>query len=227
MQAAGEEGIPTAFIVDRAGKIAYIGTPHPKHGGMEMESILERVLKGRYDPALEARAAPMLHAARSARKTNTFRLALKQYDEVIGLSPKVFADVALERYMMMLIDMEATEEANKYARDQLMQEFFAGDPGALQMMAETIATDPRIDDEDREMDLALEAAAAAQKMSDGTMPDTYATLALVKYHRGDIEEAVRLQRRAWMLARPRSKSEYKRDLNTYQAAKGRTSGLGR
>ena len=98
-------------------------------------------------------------------------------------------------------------------------------PPALRMLAETIATDPTIDQEDRDMELALEAAEAAMEVSGGRAPDALATLALVQYHRGEVEAAIGSQKRAWMLARPRFKDEYKRVLRTYQGAAGRTSGL--
>ncbi len=41
--AAGQTGIPTTFIVDRKGKIAWIGSP------FEMDKVLEEVVAGRYD----------------------------------------------------------------------------------------------------------------------------------------------------------------------------------
>ncbi len=43
MMAAGQGGIPTAFIVDKAGKIAWIGHP------MTLEKPLEQILKGEWD----------------------------------------------------------------------------------------------------------------------------------------------------------------------------------
>jgi thiol-disulfide isomerase/thioredoxin len=44
MEAAGLEGIPTAFIVDAVGKIAWIGNP------AEMDEPLRQILEGKYDP---------------------------------------------------------------------------------------------------------------------------------------------------------------------------------
>jgi thiol-disulfide isomerase/thioredoxin len=43
LQAAGQNGIPCSFIVDKSGKIAWIGHP------MAMEPVLEQVLAGTYD----------------------------------------------------------------------------------------------------------------------------------------------------------------------------------
>jgi len=223
--AAEQQGIPAAFIVDRRGKIAFIGNPHPKADGVEMEEVLVKVLRGRYDPKLARAAKPMLEAARNARKTSTWRIALKQYDEVIDLDPAVFADVALERLNMMLVDMELPEEAYKYARTQLLEGHFAADDEALRMLAEAITTDPTIDREDRDMNLALEAAEAAMTASGGKSPEALATLALVEFHRGEVDKAIASQKEAWMLARPRFKDEYHRVLKTYQGAGSRTTGI--
>ena len=43
MTAAGQNGIPTAFIVNKEGKIAWIGHP------MEMEKPLEKIIAGTWD----------------------------------------------------------------------------------------------------------------------------------------------------------------------------------
>ncbi|MGA2497971.1 MAG: TlpA disulfide reductase family protein [Tepidisphaeraceae bacterium] len=47
-KAAGQAGIPCAFIVDKAGMIAWIGHP------MTMDKVLEQVVAGTYDPGKPA-----------------------------------------------------------------------------------------------------------------------------------------------------------------------------
>jgi len=224
LQAAGLAGIPAAFIVDRNGKIAFIGNPHPKADGPRMWEILAKVLAGRFDPQLERDAESRLKAARGARKTRTWRMAFKHYDDVIEMSHTVFAEIALERFEMMLVDMEDHEAAYKYARERLMGEFFADDPGALAMLAEKIATDSKLDKEDRDLDVALEAAQTAMNMAGQREPDAYATLALVRYHRGELDQAINLQKKAYFIAKPKRKPQYKRVLEAYQGAAGRLGG---
>jgi thiol-disulfide isomerase/thioredoxin len=223
-QAAEIKGIPTAFVVDRQGKIAFIGNPHPKADGKELEHVVSQVLRGRYDPKLMKRAEPMLKAARSARKTRTWRMALRHYDEIIALDPNVFADVCLERFEMILVDQEDREGAYAYARQELMGGHFADDAAALAMMAEKIATDPNIDRSDRDMAFALEAANAAAQLTNQRDPDILASLALVHFQRGELPQAIRLQKRAWMMATPSAKAAYKRVLDTYHDA-DRTASL--
>ncbi len=40
MEAAGQQGIPCSFVIDRQGNVAYIGHPH------DLDYVLERVMKG-------------------------------------------------------------------------------------------------------------------------------------------------------------------------------------
>lgn len=53
MQAAGEEGIPLAFIVDGSGRIVWKGHP------MTMEKVVEAVVAGTFDAAAFTKAAEM------------------------------------------------------------------------------------------------------------------------------------------------------------------------
>jgi hypothetical protein len=203
-----------SFIVGHKGRVQIFGHPiAPKY-----EDYLVRVLHGRFDATLERQALPRLEAARSARKTRTWRMALRHYDEVIDLDPRVFAETALERFEMMLVDMEDREAAYQYAREKLMGEYFANDAGALGMLAEKIATDPAIPREARDLDVALDAAKAMMQIATDRDPDACATMALIRYHRGEIEQAIDLQKRAYFLARPRRKAAYKRVLEAYQEA---------
>lgn len=217
-----DDDLPVIFLVDRQSRIAYIATASDRDHAQELTRIERLVIRNRYDPKLEKAARPMLEGARNARKSHTYRIALKQYDEVIDLSPTIFADIALERFEMVIADMHEPKNAYAYARDKLMGEFYGSDAEALTQLAEKIAVDPDIRTEDRDLDLALEAATAANKLLDH--PATYASLALVHFHRGETAEAIRLQKIAMFRARPRAKPEYKRVLKTYQEAE-RRSGL--
>lgn len=203
-----------SFVVDKKGTIQIFG--HPM--AAEYEEYLVRIIRGRFDATLEVEAEPRLKAARGARKTKTWRMAFRHYDEVIDLDPQVFAETALERFEMMLVDMEDRQEAYKYAREKLMGEHFTEDPGALAMLAEKIATDPKIPREARDLDVALDVAKAMMQLKSDRDPEACATMALVRYHRGELEEAVRLQKRAYFMARPKRKPDFKRVLEAYQEA---------
>jgi thiol-disulfide isomerase/thioredoxin len=78
MEAAGLEGIPTAFIVDAAGKIAWIGNP------AEIDEPLRQILDGKYDP----RSAIIALRLRRAR-TEAFRKDDERLDRGNRLAEQV------------------------------------------------------------------------------------------------------------------------------------------
>jgi len=208
------------FIVDRHLRIAWIGSPTSD----EWEKVLHRVLRGRFNAKLEEEARPLLRAAERNRKIKNWREAKRYYDQVIELDHTVFADVALERFEMMLVDMDDPEAAYTYLRGTLMGQWYAKDPNALQDIAELITTDPDIPAEQRDLDLALQAAREMRRLADRRDWAALETLAMVHFHRGEFDEAVRWQKKAWMTARPKHKAELKRQLVSYQHAEARKPG---
>ena len=215
---AGLQGIPGAFIVDRTGKLAFIGNPLEER----FETVLARVMKGRYNPELQRKAKPALEAARQARKFKNYRMANRHLDEVIAMDAQVFAEVALEKFEMLLDDMNQRDEAYRFAREKLIGDLFSADPGALQMLALKITVDPKLAADPardlRDMDVALEAAEAAQRATGPDDPESLATLATVHYYRDEVQQAVELQTQAYFIASPKNKPRFRRVLGSYQQA---------
>ena len=219
MDGAEKKEIPTAFIVDRQGKIARIGSPLDDN----FRRIVRLVLSGRYDPALQRQADPMIAAARKARKERNWRVAMKQYDDVVNVDNRIFADMAQEKFEMMVMDMQDKAEAYKYVRETLIAKTYANDAEALRMIAEKISTDPKIDPSARDYDVALAAAEAAQRLAGPEDAQSLNTLALVRFQRGDLAKAADLQKQAWMLAPPKYKAEFGRTMRSYQEAVQRSA----
>jgi thiol-disulfide isomerase/thioredoxin len=219
MRAAGVEGLPHAFIVDRAGKVAFIGSPLDE----AFDTTLAKVMTGRYDPVLQAQAEPVLQSARRARDVRNWRMALRFYDEVIALDPRVFAEVAIERFEMILIDMKDMDQAYQYASGDLIDVKFAKDAGALGMLAEKIAAGPELRAQERDLEVALEAAERSLALAGASDPESLSVAALVHFHRGELDQAIELQTRAYFLARPEAKAGYRRVLTSYRAAADRAT----
>lgn len=217
MHASGQQGIPSSFIVDREGKIQYIGHPQGDH----IETILRLVLQGRYDKKLFDKVASAVTAYEDARKVRNWRLATTHLDQVIDQNSHVFAMFNIDKFEMLLVDMSDADGAYGFARGLL--EKYSNDAHFLVTLAEHIATDPKIDNEKRDLDLAMKAAKAAQQAGQPNDPAIMATLALVHFHQGDVEEAIRLQRRAWMIASPVHKATYERALRNYQESRQRAA----
>jgi hypothetical protein len=143
------------------------------------------------------------------------------YDEVIALSDRVFADVAIERFKMLITRdaMANPDEAYEYAGKELMGRIFVSDAGALRNLADVIANDPAIDAADRRLDVALAAAGKSLTLAGENDPRSLSTLAMVNFRQGNLDDAVKLQSQAWFIAAPGDKPEFERTLRVYQRAK--------
>ncbi len=208
---AGIKDLPVAFIVGKS-RIMYIGEPRDD----DFLNILIQVMAGRYDPLLQKEAQPNLDRARRSRKQNNWRMAAKWYDEVIHTDPRVFAPIALERFDMILVDMDDRDAAYEYARDQLIDRLFAADAAALRMLAVKIIEDPELKTGQRDLDVAVKAADLSLELSGRSNPDALACAAGVHFRRGEYQRAIRLQTKAYFKARPNEKAVHKGLLDGYQ-----------
>ena len=212
MTAAKVSEIPASFIVDGKGKIQYIGNPHDPN----FARILELVVAGRYDAKLFRDARPMLDAADSARKMRNYRQAFSLLDQVIAVDSFIFAPIELEKFDIMMVDMEDPAAAYRYARHVMQR--YSDDYNLLVNLGLRIATDPDIPSDNRDLDLALELVEEGSKGLRKDDPKLLAMQATVHFQRGDAELAASLQRRAWMIAAPKRKAGYERVLRNYQRA---------
>ncbi len=203
--------LPVGFIVGK-GRIMHIGQPRDA----DFVNILIQVMSGRYDPILQTEAQPKLDRARRSRKQKNWRMATKWYDEVITMDPRVFSIIALERFEMHLVDMDETESAYEYAREQLIDRLFAADASALRMLAVKISEDPVIGPGQRNLDVAALAAERSLELAGSRDPDALACAAGVHFHRGEYKEAIRLQTQAYFKARPAEKAAHKGLLAGYR-----------
>jgi thiol-disulfide isomerase/thioredoxin len=215
MQAAGQKGIPTAFIVDRKGKIQFIG--HPMSD--DFDRVLGLVVKGRYDAKMFDKAEPLMRQIDSTRRARNWRMCQKMMDEVIAIDSHVFAGMNLEKFEMMLVDMDNREMAYEFAKKIIKD--YAGDVELLGELATKIATDPVIPDEKRDMSVAIAAAETAAKTANPDDPAAKAVQALVHFHAGNVDKAVSMQRQAYFIAHPDEKPDYRRVLETYREAQQR------
>jgi len=214
-KAAGQEGIPHAFLVSRDGKIVWIG--HPMDD--ELERILPKALAGKYDPILEKRAKPLLEAAERAARQRNYREAYGHLDKVIDMDPRIFSGVVLERYELMLTGEKNQQAAHDYLAAKVQS--YSTDPATLAEIATALVNDPAL----TPRDLPLASEAADLMMTSGPdRPESLAVLAMVQFADGKVDDAVENQQQAWMLAAPNEKATYRRVLDNYRGAAGRRAG---
>jgi thiol-disulfide isomerase/thioredoxin len=171
MKAAGRNGIPTVFIVDGKGRIAWVG--HPRGG---MDEALAQIVAGTWD--IEA----------AAEKQASDRMAEAEAREQRAAMAKVMAEFSEK--------LAAHQYPQAYA---LMNEHvattFHDDASVLNSIAWTIV-DPEGDVRTPDLALALKAAERANELAEGGNWAILDTLARVHFVSGNVKEAVRLQQLA-------------------------------
>lgn len=202
MAAAKRYGIPSAFIVDQAGRLAWIGNPLLPAG--EMEAVLGKVIAGTWDIAsgveamrtraeIERKGNALAKRFTQAMEKSDFREVERLTDEMIALDADRFGQVASVNLENLLTQTRETEKAYAFAR-RVSTGPLASNPGSLNDMAWTIVTAHGV--ERRDVDLALELAKRACELTqqkDGRLLDT---LARVHAERGEFALAYEVATRA-------------------------------
>lgn len=138
MKPAGEQGIPCSFIVDKEGKIIWIGHP------ASMEPVLEKVIAGTYDPSKrnEEREAQLqlMRPVNEAMAAKDYAAAVGFIEKAVEKKPSLFVGLAYQ-YLTALFhtdDKKGMEMARKIIADA-----GAGGnspAGAYQMIGAVLAT---------------------------------------------------------------------------------------
>jgi len=215
MDAAGQKGIPSAFIVDREGVIQFIGHPLSE----EFEDVLVKVISGRYNLKKQIEAEPSIEAAKTYRAGNSWTEAAKAYENAIEIDNMVFAYLYLEHFHMLLIDKKDPTAAYAYVQ-KVITERGSEDPELLTWFAKDIAENEEIPESNRRMDVAMNAATTALSFARRkTDPMFLSAIAFVHFHNDEIEKAIEWQRNAYFSAKEKDKSAYKYDLDSYRTQK--------
>jgi thiol-disulfide isomerase/thioredoxin len=100
LQAAGRNGIPCSFIVDRQGKIAWIGHP------MQMERPLALIADNKFDLAEEAKFTEQMDKLSAdfgaALKASDNDKALATLDQIAVLNPSLASQYGTTRLMVLM-----------------------------------------------------------------------------------------------------------------------------
>jgi thiol-disulfide isomerase/thioredoxin len=215
MQAAGQSGIPTAFVVDREGRIAWIG--HPMGG---LDQVIEQVVAGTYDVtvAKENRgkikeAEAKLQAAAKNQDVDRFLLAL---EELIAIDFVRYDQWAVKKFEILLFAVSKYDEGYAWAAE-LINGPFAERADMLNAIAWAIVDAPGLGQ--RDLDLALKASTKAEALTGGEDGQVLDTLARVHFEKGNRSQAVTVQEKAVKLAvDPKTKGEAQAKLDKYKAA---------
>lgn len=204
MLAAGQRGIPTAFIVDQQGRVAWIG--HPLDG---LDAALENVVEGKHDLAaaaathrrrveLDARAEPALDRFRAASDDGEHEAAIAAADELVALDPQVFGRYAVLKLQIQAVAIKDLGRAAREA-DQAIAGPLAHNAETLTSLAQVILDDSRIE-RPALLPVAARAAARAAELVAQNKPERLAAAlglrARIAAEQGSFAEAVELMNRA-------------------------------
>jgi tetratricopeptide (TPR) repeat protein len=191
MKAAGQRGIPCSFVVDGAGKLAYIGHP------MYLDFPLEGLVAGTWDPVAGGKRIADANRRLGAldkeimADTDEGRAAVAAFCKEF---PMLAQTVELMSFQVLL-DAKKYDRASAVAASLVDKAVAAKDASALNGIAWPLV-DPENAIERRDLELAMKAATKAVEISkekDGNILDT---LARVWFWKKDYQKALELQRKA-------------------------------
>jgi thiol-disulfide isomerase/thioredoxin len=218
MDAAGQSGIPTAFVVDQRGEIAWIG--HPMSG---LDAVVERVAAGTFD-----RPAYLRHREIERELEGKFEVmdldgALPLIDRLVEADAGLFGAYAGAKFEILLTVKGDARAASEYGR-AAVRGALKDNAAALNAVAWTIVAGENVPS--RDLDLALEAAERAAVLTASKDSNVLDTLARVRFERGDVAGAVAAQTQAVALETdPEMRAEFEGALTRYrESAPGAAGG---
>lgn len=226
MAAAGQDGIPTAFVVDTNGIIAWIGHP------MTLEdSVIDQVLAGKYDikkaiaqaeqeKKNDAEIQKLGANLMMAMQTKDWDAATTNLDAIEKLLPAADRDAVSMPRFAVAIGKKDYPAAYKIA--QQVSDANKDDAAKQNALAWDIVADPSI--EQRDLNLAETLATRANDAAKGQEPVILNTLARVQFMRGKKDDAIATQTKAVALADDNMKEQLQSMLDSYK--KGELPKLG-
>ena len=222
MKAAAQNGIPTSFVVGKDGHVEWIGHP------MNLDNVLEDVVHDKWnrdeyrakwqaEMANEVKLNALVAAWREARTNEDWATAQAKADEIIALGNDQFK---VQKFLTYVGPMNDPKAGYAYGEEIAMENW------DNEMMLNEIAW--RVVDTDgiqtRNLEFALKVAKRANELTDEEDGAILDTLARVYYEMGDIDNALKYQRKAVENATEQFRPELEKALEKYEAeAKAKAS----
>lgn len=207
LAAAGYSEIPTAFIINGDGKIAWIGGPTDDNNAMD--KVLDQVVAGKWDIQKAAAAAKnrekvgsLLRDLSAAKRAGDIDAQLEVIDKVLVIDPGATdataigrAPLVAEKFAILLLGKKDSAAAYAYG-NQAVDGVAKDNSIALNNIAWTIVDPEGPEIENRDLKLALKAAQRADELMQHKDPAILDTLAKVYHDQGDMAKALEIQQKA-------------------------------
>jgi hypothetical protein len=198
--AAGQSGIPCAFIVGKDQHIEWIGHP------MQIEKALDAVVKDSWDrtafkaewekeQAAERDSMKNQMALSKATKAKDWKKVVEIADSMLAENPKD-ANAAMIKFRTLAVEMNDSAKAYEFARPYMQANW--DNAMVLNMFAWTIVDEAAIKDKD--LKLAMGAAMQAETLTEGKEAAILDTVARCWYEMGNLAAAVEAQEKAVKVA---------------------------
>lgn len=213
LTAAGRSSIPSSYVVDQQGTIAWIGHPQERDAGTDktrMERVITELLDGTFDlesATKEARREIEQERAAEADAERVQELmdemgeawsdgdrdkAIAVIDTIVALDAKAGADLAVRKAEILLYELGRNEEATAFV-SEMIQGPYINDAETLLRFSSLLSgeLDPGPD--------GREAAVAAAQLAVGVVgddPNVLAQLGHAQFVAGEIDEAIETMTRA-------------------------------
>ena len=216
MEAAGENGIPTAFVIGKDGRIAWIG-----HPWQDMDKVVAQAVEGTLDPKAmadqaaerqkdkdeKAKRAALFNEVNDLAKQNKHAEAVAALDKLVAAHPEL-GPCGYTRYRLLRAYDEPA--AWKLARTLLEGEFKDNASGLYGIGRDL--TDPP-GPKNPDWDLAVAVGLRANELGQSKNPSYLSVLAEAYAGKGDLAKAVETGDLAVKLARespdyPKGSADY-------------------
>lgn len=204
MAAAGERGIPSAFVINKDGKVAWIGHP------MSMDKPLEKIVDGSYnlEGAIAERKAAKVRAEKLPKIASRLRELVQNGDHAALLAfidDELKNDPELEemlsQFKLQALAKTDLDKCFAYAK-KLADGPMGEDPMGLNNLAWMLIDPDNAKKPSPEMiKFALEKATKADGKAESNDPAISDTFARALFLSGDAKKALEVQERAVKLAK--------------------------
>jgi len=205
MKAAHQNGIPSAFIVNDKGVVAWIGHP------MQMDAPLEKITAGSWELAAataefkqsiarQVKLDELRSKLQKAAQSGDPQALLKAIDEAIADDSDLEPMLGFQKFQMLKNKAGDRDKALEYGK-RLPGGVLKGNGDGLNKLAWLIVDPDAGKSDERMVKVALTAAKRADELTDGKNPPICDTLAKAYFDSGDTAKALETQERAMKMAK--------------------------
>lgn len=231
MEAAGQDSIPTAFVIDKERNVAWIGHP------MMLDGVLEKVVAGKFDAKQAAKEQADQRAEEQKRmdavqnspvvkqirkigdllKAKNYPEALKEIDvlEPMDASPLPIKPKEVATFMRLQVYTENGDSDAFYKTAEIALDLLKTNDQGLNQIAWVIV-DPASKLARKDYDFALKVALQANELSKYKDSNELDTLAWAYFGKGDKANAIKWEKEAIALAPTTSKAEFEATLKKFE-----------